>query len=428
MKAPDFTPGAFWDRERESVASPDAALPASVDAAIIGAGYTGLSAAREIARAGRSTLVFDQGPIGGGCSSRNGGQVAFSLKPSRAELTARCGADVAAALYEEGRAAVSELSELIAREGLVCDWRRVGGFVGAHTPRHFDRLVRASEAVAVDTGTRITVIPKNRQCEEIDSPLYHGGVVYHDEYAVQPRKLVDALAARAQAAGALLSAHCRVDGLQRVADGFELLTARGRVTARQVLIATNGYSGALVPWLRRRVMPIGSYILATEMLDAELVRRLIPRARNVGDTRQVVIYLRPSEDGRRILFGGRAHAGETNVERCLPRLRAMLAEVFPVLERVKISNAWMGFVGFTFDRMPHVGEHDGLFYALGYCGQGIPSATYYGRKVGLRMVGGAGGETALSALDFPSRWYYQGRPWFLPAAVLGYRLRDQLGL
>jgi len=216
-------------------------------------------------------------------------------------------------------------------------------------------------------------------------------------------------------------------GLDRTRDCFAVRTSRGTLRARQVLLATNGYTGALSPWHRRRVVPIGSYIVATEELDPALVRRLIPHARNVGDTRRVVIYLRPSPDGRRILFGGRAAAAEQDVTRCVPRLRQMMAQIFPELGAARISRAWMGFVGFTFDTLPHLGGDRGLYYCMGYCGQGFPSATYYGRRVGLQMAGVAGGATALDGLAFPTRPLYYGRPWFLPAAILGYRLRDRLG-
>ena len=204
-------------------------------------------------------------------------------------------------------------------------------------------------------------------------------------------------------------------------------TPAGTVRARQVLLATNGYTGALSPWHRRRIVPLGSHLIATEPLDPRLMRRLLPRGRNIVDTRRVIVYYRPSPDGRRIIFGGRASAGERDATRCVPRLRAMLATIFPELAAVRVSHAWMGFVAFTFDTLPHLGCRDGLYYCMGYCGQGIPLASYYGRKVGLQMVGRPGGETALTGLPFPARPLYYGRPWFLPAAVLGYRLRDRLG-
>jgi glycine/D-amino acid oxidase-like deaminating enzyme len=289
-------------------------------------------------------------------------------------------------------------------------------------------LVRDCEALARHVPTPFEVVPAAEQAREIESPLYHGGVVYPDDVAVHPLKLLRGLHARAVAAGALLRDHCAVSGLRRERDGFDVATNAGVIRARQVLIATNGYTGAFSPWHQRRVIPIGSYIIATDQLDASLVTRLIPRGRNVGDTRRVVVYVRPSADGRRILFGGRAAAGETDVVRCVPRLRSMMSELFPPLADVAISHAWMGFVGFTFDTMPHFGERDGVFHSLGYCGQGVPLATYYGRRIGQRMIGDPEGRTALEGLAFGTRAYYRGKPWFLPAAVAAYRLRDALGV
>jgi len=194
-----------------------------------------------------------------------------------------------------------------------------------------------------------------------------------------------------------------------------------------VLLATNAYTGPLSPWHRRRLIPIGSYIIATEPLEEAVVRRLIPRGRNVVDTRHVVVYFRPSPDGRRLLFGGRAAASERDVTRCVPRLIAMMTQIFPALATARVSRAWMGFVGFTFDTLPHLGSRDGLFYSMGYCGQGVPLATYYGRRIGLRMLDNPQGETAIEGLTFPTRPFYYGRPWFLPAAIATYRLRDALG-
>ncbi|MBS0373164.1 MAG: FAD-binding oxidoreductase [Proteobacteria bacterium] len=428
MLADDFAADCYWTRDAPLPEAPDAPLPAAVDVAIVGAGYTGLAAARETALAGRRTLLLDAGPIGGGCSARNGGQVAFSLKPSLATLAARHGAATAARLYGEGFEAVDALRSLARDEQLDCDWREVGCFVGAHTPRHFGALVREAETQPEGLAMRYEVVPRARQREVVDTARYHGGVLYPGDAAVHPARLVRALHARAVAAGAECRDHTEVHGLARSAQGFELATARGRLRAREVLIATNGYTGRFAPWFRRRLLPIGSYIIATEALEPAQVARLIVAGRNVGDTRRVVVYYRPSPDGRRILFGGRAAARETDAARCVPRLRAMLADIFPELARVRVSAAWMGFVGFTFDTMPHFGVRDGIHYSLGYCGQGVPSATYYGRKIGLKIAGRPGHETALDGLPFPSRPFYTGNPWFLPWAIAGYRLRDRLGV
>jgi glycine/D-amino acid oxidase-like deaminating enzyme len=428
MYADDYAPECYWTADAPLPAAPEAPLPAAVDVVVIGSGYTGLSAARETALAGRATLVLDAGGIGGGCSARNGGQVAFSIKPSHGRLTRLHGERIATRIYQEALEAVDRLKALARDEHLDCDWRDVGCFVGAHTARLFGALVHEAESQPQGLALPFRVVPRERQAEEIDSPRYHGGVVYPGDAAVHPARLVIALHARAAAAGADFRSHCAVESLSRTPSGFEVRTARGTVHARQVLIATNGYTGTFSPWHRRRILPLGSYIIATEPLDPALVRRLIPHGRNVGDTRRVVVYFRPSPDGRRILFGGRAAARETDVTRCVPRLRAMLAEVFPELARVRISRAWMGFVGFTFDTLPHLGGSEGLYHCMGYCGQGVPSATFYGRKIGLTMAGRPGGETALAGLKFPARPLYTGDPWFLPAVVAGYRLRDALGI
>jgi glycine/D-amino acid oxidase-like deaminating enzyme len=419
--------GCYWSEGEAPLASSTGPLPAAVDVLVIGSGYTGLAAARETALAGRSTLVVDAGPIGGGCSSRNGGQVAFSIKPAHATLAARHGVAVADGIYREGVEAVDELRHFAATGEISCDWRESGCFVGAHTPRHFEALVREAESQLPAFRAPYEVVPKAEQARAVDSPLYHGGVLYPADAAVHPSQLVRALQARAAAAGVRFRDGCEVRGIGGERDAHEVVTSLGTLRARQVLIATNGYTGAFAPWHRRRVLPIGSYIVATEPLDPAVVSRLIPQGRNLGDTRRVVVYIRPSPDGRRILFGGRAAAGETDLRRCVPRLRAMLAEVFPELARTRITHAWMGFVGFTFDTMPHVGERDGVYYAMGYCGQGVPSGPYYGRRIGLRMAGRPGGDTALWNLSFPARPYYTGRPWFLPIAVQSYRWLDRLG-
>jgi glycine/D-amino acid oxidase-like deaminating enzyme len=307
------------------------------------------------------------------------------------------------------------------------DWRAAGCFYGAHTARHFDLLRRAVDEQPRGFEAAVRVVPRHEQATEIGSPFYHGGLVYEDDAAVHPLKLLNVLYDRATAAGAATHGGCAVVGLERTSEGYAVRTSQGTVRARQVLLATNGYTGALSPWHRRRIIPIGSYIIATEALDEALVRRLIPRGRNVVDTRHVVVYIRPSPDGRRILFGGRAAVSERDVTRCVPRLVAMMTEVFPDLATTRVSRAWMGFVGFTFDTLPHLGSRDELYYCMGYCGQGVPLSIFYGRRIGLRMAGDAAGRTAIEDVAFPARPFYYGRPWFLPPAIAALRLRDALG-
>jgi glycine/D-amino acid oxidase-like deaminating enzyme len=406
---------------------PAAVVPSRVDVLVVGAGYTGLSAARETAAAGRSTLVLDAGPIGAGCSSRNGGQVAYSIKPSLGCLTSRYGADQALRICREGFDAVTYLRAL-AVSGLDCGWREDGCFFGAHTAKHFTRMVRQAENQPRGLEQRISVVPRSAQASEIASDFYHGGCVYHDDASVDPARLLRSLLQRATDAGAKVVDRCAVHAINSGRDGFEVLTARGLVHAGQILLATNGYSGALSPWLRRRVIPIGSYQIATEILGTERVRSLIPHRRNIVDSRRVVVYFRPSADGQRIIFGGRAELAEQDPLACVPRLRQMMQAIFPQLKSVRVSHAWAGWVAYTFDTLPHLGRHEGIYYCMGYCGQGVPLAPYFGMRIGQQMLGMPEGRTALDGLPFPSRPYYRAKPWFLAPSVLAYRAMDALGL
>jgi glycine/D-amino acid oxidase-like deaminating enzyme len=422
----------WWRGEAVPLALPSAAaqesLPTQVDVLVVGGGYTGLAAARETAAAGRSTLVLDAESVGSGCSSRNGGQVAHSIKPTFSTLTKRHGADLAQRIHAEAARAVAHLRCLATEEQLDCDWQPRGCFHGAHTAKHFDALVKKLGDPAPGLTPRISLVPRSEQGREIDTDFYHGGCIYHDDASIDPPRLMRALLARAQAQGARVVDRCAVTALRRTRDGFEVETSRGRVAARRVLLATNGYTGRLSAWHRRRVIPIGSYQIATERLGVERVRALIPQGRNISDTRRVVVYYRPSPDGERIVFGGRASLDERDPLVCVPRLRGMLCQIFPQLTGVAITHAWAGFVAYTFDTLPHLGQDEGLYYSMGYCGQGVPLAPYFGMRIGQQMADLPEGRTALDGLAFPARPYYFGNPWFLAASVFTYRILDSLGV
>jgi glycine/D-amino acid oxidase-like deaminating enzyme len=401
-------------------------LPKQVDVLVIGSGYTGLSAATETARAGRSTLVIDAESAGWGCSSRNGGQVSTSIKPGFDALAGRHNEQLAFGIRREGLEALDYIAGLIEGEGMVCDWSRTGRFHAAHNPKQFEALAKLPQSQTKGLDVPMEVVTRAEQRREIGSDAYYGGIVYPRHAALHPGKFHLALLARAQAAGASIVDHCPALAIERQSNGFLVRTAKGDIQARDVVVATNGYTGPFAPWQRRHVIPIGSYIIATEELDPQLAHELAPTNRMMSDTRRVVFYYRLSPDKRRMIFGGRVAYTENNPQVSAPRLHDWMSQLFPQLKESKVTHSWMGFVAYTFDTLPHIGKQDGLYYAMGYCGSGVSLATYFGMKIGLQVLGKAEGKSPLDNVPFQTRPLYSGNPWFLAPSVWWYRLLDTL--
>ena len=218
----------------------------------------------------------------------------------------------------------------------------------------------------------------------------------------------------------------RVTGVARDGGGFRVGTARGDFAAKEVVVATNGYTGALTPWMRRRVIPVGSYMVATEPLAPGVAREILPTGRMISDSKRVMAYYRLSPDGTRVLFGGRASFRPVSARVAAPVLHGRMLEIWPRLAGTRITHAWTGNVAFTFDFLPHMGMHEGVHYALGCQGSGVAMMSYLGNQLALKIAGGANRASAFDGLPFPTRPLYSGNPWFLPAVGLAYRVRDWL--
>lgn len=422
----DVTLAPLWLDDAPAKPALSERPPSQVDVVVVGAGYTGLNAAIEIARSGRSVVVLEKGALDDGCSAKNGGQISTSVKPSRAALAKRFGDARARAMRQEGVAALDWLEAFVTREGLDCDFHRSGRFFAAHSPEHYDALARAAEIQTREEGAEAVPVPRAEQRSELGTDFYHGGVVYPRNAALHPAKYHRELARLAVASGVEIVAECPASGIASSAAGFRVTTPFGAVEARDVVVATNGYTTALTPWLRRRVIPIGSYVIATEPLSPALVDTLFPTNRMVCDTRRVVYYYRLSPDRRRIVFGGRVAARETDPLASGPLLHAEMRRIFPELAQARISHSWLGFVAYTFDELAHIGAHEGVHYAMGYCGSGVSMASYLGMRLGRRVLGREDGRTAFDDAPFQTRPGYRGDPWFLPAAVGWRRWRDRL--
>ncbi len=424
--AEGFSTNPYWWDQSPPSDTPGEALPAQADAVVIGAGYTGLHAAIRLLRAGRSVAVLDAGRLGEGCSTRNGGQISTSVKPDLAELMRRYDDVTAAKILADGHASRAFIEAFVKAEGIDCDFRVCGRFHAAHTAKAFDSIRAAAENQPAGFEVPVTLVPRTAQHSEIGSDYYHGGAIYRDHAALDPGRYHAGLVALVAKLGATLLPQTRATALSPDESGVNVTTARGIIRARDVVLATNGYSGDLAPWFKRRIIPVGSYIIATEELPAALMDELNPKDRIVSDSRRVVYYYRASPDRKRILFGGRVSSGETDPKTSARRLHAEMIRIFPQLADCKVSHSWMGFVGYTFDELAHIGQEEHVHFAMGYCGSGVGMASYLGMKTGLRILGCPDGETGLERVRFPTRPLYRGKPWFLPAMVEYFRLQDRL--
>ena len=415
----------WWDLTPRPSLKPNI-INRKIDIAIIGSGYTGLCAGLLLARAGRSVTIFDAEDAGWGCSSRNGGQVSTSIKPHYKALVAKYGEEIAFGVVKEGHNSLSWIKNFISKENIDCSFMVPGRFHAAHSQKQFDILASQIEDQYPGLEVDAQVIAKKYQKSELGSEIYYGGVVFGAHASLDPARYHQELLQLVIKAGAMVIPNCRVVDLKKCAGQFELTTSDGNFDAEEVIVATNGYTGKLTPWLRRRVIPIGSYMIATEPIKPELMKELMPKQRVVSDTRKVVYYYRSSPDGSRIVFGGRVTSGDPNLNKSGFLLRKELIRIFPQLADIKISHSWMGFVAYTFNELPHIGNIDGLHYAMGCCGSGVGMSSYLGARIADNLLGSHEHVTGLDRIRFETRPLYNGNPWFLPVSVAYYRWLDNI--
>ncbi|HWQ14227.1 MAG TPA: FAD-dependent oxidoreductase [Roseiflexaceae bacterium] len=408
--------------------TPDPArpLPERADVAVVGGGITGLAAALALARRGASVAVLEARAFGWGAGARNGGMVLTGLKLGVAALVARYGREAARRMFAASLAAVDAVEQLVAEERIECHFARCGHLVVASKPSHAQALAREAEALAREFGHPTRFVPRAELRAEIGSDAYYGGLVDEASAGLHPARYLAGLAHAAARTGAHLAAETPVQRIERDGTAFCVHTARGALRASAVLVATAGYTGPATPALRRHVVPVGSYIIATEPLPEALAGELIPRGRMIYDTKHFLHYFRLTPDGR-MLFGGRAgFVPETpaSVRESAEILRRDMARVFPQLREARVAYAWGGTLDFTFDLLPHTGQVDGIHVALGYAGHGVALATYLGTRAGAQLAGEPVGHPFERPLPGAPLGLYRGDPWFLPLAGAWYRLLD----
>jgi glycine/D-amino acid oxidase-like deaminating enzyme len=403
-------------------------LPEKVDAAVIGSGYTGLSAALTLAKHGASVAVLEAESIGWGASSRNGGMVLTGLKIPMQTAIRRYGRDFARRLFKCSLDSIDTVENICNEEGIDCGFARTGHLLTANKSKHYDLLAEEVEFMAAEFNHAVRLVSRGEQRREIGSDLYYGALVDEVSAGLNPAQYVTGLAGAAEEARATLHARARVTKVGRGEKRFLVETERGSLRAENVFVATNGYIDSATPKLKRKIMPIGSFIIASEPLSDKLAHELNPHNRMIFDFKHFLNYFRLSDD-KRMVFGGRAAffpENERTVRQSADILRREMIQVYPQLEDVKVEYAWGGTLGFAFDLMTHVGEMDGIYYALGYAGHGVAMGTYLGKTVAEAMLDGTIKEHPFAAFPFPKAplGLYNGFPWFLPLVGVWHKFLD----
>ena len=401
-------------------------LPEVVDVVIVGGGYTGVAAARQLALQGTKAVLLEANHLGWGASTRNGGIAHPGFKWGPRTLTKRYGDELARAVYRESLEATDLVARLVRDNGIDAELRWNGYLELAWAKSHAEDF-EAEAASLRDFGTPSHAVPKERLRSEIGTGSYHGGLVVEAGGLLHAAKWFAGLVELAERAGADLHEGVRAQSIRRQADGrFVVDTDRGAILGSNVFVATNGYTDGVAPALRRRIIPIGSYIIATQPLPEDLARELAPTGRAFFDTKNFLSYWHVSQD-RRMLFGGRVSFLPATFDRTASLLYWRMLEIHPQLAGYRIEYSWGGKVGMTMDRMPHIGQLGGITYSMGYSGTGVVLSTYMGTRAAEWMGGGS--PPALARLRFPLvPAPYEGRPWFLPMVGEVFRAMDRVAV
>ena len=416
----DTAPEGSLERSKTSVEG-------GTEVAVIGGGLTGVVAALHLARRGANVHLFEQHTVGFGASGRNGGMATTGMSIGIRDAVAKMGFDKAASLYRTYGQAIDLIEKLVMEEGIDCDFARPGKLILASKPAHVQGFEKTAELLNSRLGVETHLVPKSELRREIGSDAFHGGMVDSKSASLHVGKYIRGLGEAAERAGVTIHEDAPVLTLTKLGSGHELETPRGRIQANQVLLATGAYTRRPFRWHQVRIAPVGSFIIATEPLDASVCDDLLPTRRVTSDSKNLLNYFRITPDNR-LLFGGRARFAMSNPqsdEKSGKLLRDAMVHIFPQLTGAKVDYCWGGLVDMTLDRMVKAGQHDGVYYSMGYAGHGVQMATYMGRQMAEYM---SGVPEANIWRDFEFRRIpgHFGPPWFLPVAGAYYKFKDRV--
>ncbi len=397
------------------------------DVAVIGGGYTGLSAALNLAERGYQVALIEQARIGWGASGRNGGQINTGLRKGPRDLIAKYGRDQAKALFdlaEEGRGIIRERTQ---KHSIRCDLKS-GSLYVAHKPGDAAWMREEVEALATEFGyvNKAIFVPKDKLRDHIGTDIYHGGIADWGAGHLHPLNYALGLAQAAIDAGAHLYEQTPAAAIEETADGVTVTTEGGAIKAEYAVVACNGYLGDLQPRIAGKIMPIANFIIATEPLSEAEANALIPHDVCVCDTKFVVNYYRLSAD-RRLLWGGGEKYTATPPADIPAFVRPHMLRAFPHLKDKRIEYGWSGMLAITMNRLPDMGRVGNVFHAQGYSGQGVAIAGLAGKLIAEALGGTAERFDVFARLPhstFPGGTLL--RHPLLVLAMLWYAMRDRL--
>lgn len=429
--------GLFTADHREEpywwTAAPPAAFDApkvdlqgrKADVVVVGGGVTGLVAALTLARGGADVLVVDAGRIGAGAARRNAGFLGRTLKRSLLWLERHHGAEQAVGIYRELDEALQAVEALTEAEGIACHRRTAGRFIAANSEPHLRDLLEDLEAMKRKLGFDYEAVSKTDLRAELASDRYVGGAVVPALGSIHPGLYHAGLLERAREAGVRFQQETEVLGIAGDGSRKAVGTTAGTLSAGQVILATNGYTTPRLTWFARRLVPFHGYMLATELLPSDLIDRVLPQRRTYLDTKMNIDFIRPAPDSERILFGGMTGRLNQTGESLAPQLHARLVAILPDLKGVRISRSWTGFCAGTLDFMPHIGQRDGVHFALGYNFAGVPIGTLFGQKLAARILGRGDGQSRFDVERFPALPFARGRRLIPPLAMRYFERHDR---
>jgi glycine/D-amino acid oxidase-like deaminating enzyme len=423
----DFKNISFW-RDRSPPSPGEQSLPSErVDVVVIGAGYSGLFTALALARGGRSVLVLEADTAGEHASTKNFGAIGRTIRLSFSELREKYDLKTAVRIFEEAKAWVEFTASFVERENLDCGFVRHGRTVSAHTPQSYESMARELELAKRFIETDTHMVPRHEQHTELGTDIYHGCAVLNDVGHLDPGRYHQGVLTLVREAGVRVVDRTRAIDVQRSTGGHTVLTSRGTVETREVVLATNAETGkdnGLFRYFRRRVVPVSVYSAVTEPLPPELLRSVFPHGRTMLETRRLYMGLRPIESEGRLLAVGRHMRPYRHLQLAGAALKKDLVGRYPQLTDCRFSHIWQGRFAITFDWLPHLGTHDGVHYLLGLNGAGVPAAGYLGHKLAQRILGTPNRDTVFADRPYPSFPGYTGSSWFLPALGTAYRYAD----